>query len=56
MIAGSCDTGLRSSHTFLYDTALHDLGTLGGRSSYATAINARGQVAGFGHHGRRDPA
>jgi probable HAF family extracellular repeat protein len=34
------------SHAFLYDGAIHDLGTLGGDSSFAYAVNDDGVVVG----------
>ncbi|MGD9632713.1 MAG: DUF3466 family protein [Pirellulales bacterium] len=36
-----------ASHAFLYDRALHDLGTLGGNSSEGYGINTAGNVVGY---------
>jgi probable HAF family extracellular repeat protein len=35
-----------TSHAFLYDGVIHDIGTLGGDSSYAQALNDAGAVVG----------
>jgi probable HAF family extracellular repeat protein len=53
VVAGNSDTadGSAPEHAFIYDSAgtagLQDLGTLGGLSSNAVAINSAGQVIGF---------
>jgi probable HAF family extracellular repeat protein len=47
-VAGTASLGeLRRPRAFLYaDGALHNLGTLGGRTSHANAVNDSGQVVG----------
>jgi probable HAF family extracellular repeat protein len=39
--------GTRNGHAFLYDGTMHDLGTLGGTTSFGRRINAAGQVVGW---------
>ena len=39
---------LHTNHAFLYENGqMHDIDSLGGRSSHATAINNRGQIVGY---------
>jgi uncharacterized protein (TIGR03437 family) len=45
-IVGSSQTAGGATHAFLYDGAMHDLGTLGG-TCVASAINDSGQVVGY---------
>jgi probable HAF family extracellular repeat protein len=48
LIAGSVELA-GGSHAFVYDTAMHDLGTLaGGHNSWAYGINSRGEIVGWG--------
>jgi probable HAF family extracellular repeat protein len=53
IVAGNSDTvdGSAPEHAFIYDSGgsagLQDLGTLGGLSSSAVAVNSAGQVIGF---------
>lgn len=52
-VAGFANVGAGSSdwHAFVWDhRTMHDLGTMGYAASTATAINARGQVAGYAWH------
>jgi probable HAF family extracellular repeat protein len=47
LIAGSVEL-TTGSHAFVYDTAMHDLGTLaGGNNSYAYSINSSGEIVGW---------
>ncbi len=47
VIAGSVELAT-GSHAFVYDTTMHDLGTLaGGSQSFAYGINSRGQIVGW---------
>lgn len=48
LIAGSIELA-GGSHAFIYDTAMHDLGTLaGGHNTWAYGINSSGQIVGLG--------
>ena len=48
MVTGrSLITANQGSHAFLYDGAMHDLGSLGGSYSEGRSINSSGHVAGF---------
>jgi probable HAF family extracellular repeat protein len=47
-IVGAGDNSITDQHAFLYSAGvMSDLGTLGGEESYASGINASGQVAGY---------
>ena len=48
LTAGTLITAAGQSHAFLFDTAMHDLGTLpGGAESFAYGINSSGAVVGY---------
>ena len=54
-VAGRFLTAQGLEHAFLFDgTELHDLGTLGGNFSDASAVNAAGLIVGYGLSGETD--
>ena len=45
LAVGYAYTSAGYPHAFMYDSSMHDLGTLGGTSSDARAINAGGRLS-----------
>lgn len=55
LIAGTLITAAGQAHAFLFDTAMHDLGTLpGGTESFGYGINSSGVVVGYSETAVRD--